>query len=99
MFPDSIPVNSLATYGGDLFFSGHVAFAYMNALVFWDNKFLRNIFLFISISLGVSSLLGHYHYSIDIFAAPFITYGIYVMAKKIFADDFLLLKNGLISSK
>jgi len=38
----------------------------------------------------VAVLLGHIHYSIDVFSALFITYGIFVIAKKVFARDYLL---------
>ena len=83
MFPDSIPVNSLATYGGDLFFSGHVAFAYMNALVFWDNKFLRNIFL-CYINLKKQS---HTNFCLWLIDLPFV-YGIWMMEISINGDIF-----------
>lgn len=77
------PIWSEATFGGDLFFSGHVAYAFLLALIFWDIKILRYIFIGISITLGASSVLGRYHYSIDVFAAPFIAYGIFSICKYI----------------
>jgi membrane-associated phospholipid phosphatase len=33
---------------------------------------------------GASVLLAHVHYSIDVFAAPFIVYGVFVIAAKVF---------------
>ncbi len=96
IYPDAISINSLATFGGDLFFSGHVATTYLMALIFWDKNFLRNFFLATTVFLGVSALLGHYHYTIDVFAAPFIAYGIFVMSKKFFREDFRLAESGLL---
>lgn len=80
----AVPIWSGATFGGDLFFSGHVAYSFLMALIFWDIKILRYFFLATSITLGASSLLGRYHYSIDVFAAPFIAYGVFSICKKLF---------------
>ncbi len=93
-YPDSIPVHSLSTFGGDLFFSGHVAFPLLMALVMWDKPFIRSFFIGIAVFLGASALLGHYHYSIDVAAAPFITYGIFVIAEKLFPRDRRLAGRG-----
>lgn len=97
IYPDSIPLNSLATFGGDLFFSGHVATSYLMSLIFWDKKFLRYFFLSTAVIFGVSALLGHYHYTIDVFAAPFIAYGVFILCCRIFANDFKLLKTRLFT--
>jgi membrane-associated phospholipid phosphatase len=60
------------------------------ALAFWKNKYLRGIFLAASIIFGVSALLGHYHYSIDVFAAFSITYSVFQIARWLFAKDYNL---------
>jgi hypothetical protein len=78
--------------GDDLFFSGHTGMPFLLALSFWDNKWLRYIFIAMTVIGGAAVLLGHLHYSIDVFSALFITYGIFVIAKKIFARDYLLFK-------
>jgi hypothetical protein len=75
------------TFGGDLFFSGHTGLPFLLVLVFWKNKYLRYTFLAASVFFGVSTLLGHYHYSIDVFAAYFITYSIFHLAQKFFGSD------------
>lgn len=75
-------------FGADYFFSGHTGLPFLMALAFWQNKYLRGIFLATSVIFGVSALLGHYHYSIDVFAAFFISYGIFHIAKKFFAKDY-----------
>lgn len=62
--------------GGDLFFSGHTGIPFLMSLIFWDDKILKYVFLIYSIFIGTVVLLGHYHYSIDVLAAFFITYSI-----------------------
>jgi len=77
-------------FGADYFFSGHVGLPFLMALSYWGNKYLRNIFLAVSIIFGASALLGHYHYSIDVFAAFFISYSIFHIARYLFAKDYEL---------
>ena len=84
--PNSIA--NLFTFTGDLFFSGHTGLPFLMALTFWKNKYLRAIFLFFSIILGTVTLLGHLHYSIDVFAAFFITYGIYDLSLILFKKEY-----------
>ena len=87
-------VYRLFDLGGDFFFSGHTAFPFLAALVFWPQKFLRYLFFGLSAFFGTVVLFAHVHYSIDVFAAPFITYGIFKMTQKLFARDFLLTQRG-----
>jgi membrane-associated phospholipid phosphatase len=72
----------------DLFFSGHTGFPFLFALVFWKDKMLRIVFLIISVVFAVSVILGHLHYSIDVLGAYFITYTIFEICKKLFANDW-----------
>lgn len=74
--------------GDDLFFSGHVALPFLMSLIFWDNVVLRIVFLLASIIFGVVVLLGHLHYSIDVFSAYFITYSVYILSRRAFRKDF-----------
>lgn len=74
--------------GDDLFFSGHVGLPFLMALLFWDTPWLRYAFLIISAVLACAVLLGHLHYSIDVFSAYFITYAIYHLVKKLFRHDY-----------
>lgn len=76
------------TSGNDLFFSGHTGLPFLIALIFWDHLYIRILFLSGSFVLGVTALLSHLHYSIDVFAAFFITYSIYHIARKLFKKDF-----------
>ncbi|MDP3004023.1 MAG: phosphatase PAP2-related protein [Candidatus Azambacteria bacterium] len=82
-------------FGADYFFSGHTGLPFLMALMFWNNKYLRGIFLATSFIFGASALLGHFHYSIDVFAAFFITYGIFHIARWLFAKDYRLFLNSL----
>jgi hypothetical protein len=79
LYRDAPFLSGSYTFGGDLFFSGHVAIPFMLALVFWKIETMRYVFFWFSVVLGSISLLGHHHYSIDIFAAPFISYGLYAL--------------------
>ncbi|MDD5152484.1 MAG: phosphatase PAP2-related protein [Candidatus Pacebacteria bacterium] len=83
------------TFGADLFFSGHVGLPFLLALMFWNNKELRYVFIASSFIFAVVVLLGHLHYSIDVLSAFFITYTIFHMAKKFFPKDYNLFSNGL----
>ncbi len=82
-------------FGADYFFSGHTGLPFLMALSFWSNKYLRNIFLATSFIFGASALLGHYHYSIDVFAAFFITYSIFHIARWLFTKDYRLFLSSL----
>lgn len=81
-------VGSLFTFNGDLFFSAHTAIPFLFALLFWQHKILRWVFVGFSIFFATVVLLGHLHYSIDVFAAYFITFTVYSIAKKFFPADF-----------
>ena len=87
---DSPVLLSKFTFGGDLFFSGHTGLPFLMALVFWNNKILRIIFIVSSIIMGVVVLLAHLHYSIDVLAAFFITYTIYHIAVLLFKKDYII---------
>jgi membrane-associated phospholipid phosphatase len=72
-----LPIDDLL-HTNDLFFSGHVAYPFMAALlVRKENRFLYYMFLAISVLMGFTVLIMRVHYSIDVFAAFFIVYGVY----------------------
>lgn len=81
------------TSSADLFFSGHTGLPYLLALIFWRERHLRLLFLGSSIVAGVSVLLAHYHYSIDVASAFFITFGIYHIARRLFKKDYELFSS------
>lgn len=90
-FPTSLVVNSTLmskfTSGGDLFFSGHTGLPFLMALVFWQQKSLRYIFIVASIVFGATVLMAHVHYSIDVLSAFFITYTIFHISEFLFRKD------------
>ena len=57
----------------DLFFSGHTATIFLFYLVS-EKKAYRIFFLLATILVGVSVLLQHVHYVIDVVSAPFFSY-------------------------
>lgn len=72
-------------FQNDLFFSGHTGLPFLGYLIFRkENKSLSFLFLVASIITGITVLLLHQHYSIDVLAAFFITYGIYKIGNRIF---------------
>lgn len=79
----------------DFFFSGHTGLPFMLSLMFAANKKLRLLFLVSSVGLGIGMLLTHLHYSIDVFAAFFITYTIFHLCLWFFPKDheLFLLQN------
>ncbi len=87
---DGYGLYRLVTFQGNFFYSGHTAFPFLLALIFWDNKYLRYLCLFLTVFFGASVLLAHVHYSIDVFAAPFIVYGMFVMTTRLFPEDYAL---------
>lgn len=100
-FPTGIPINysldivGIFTSGGDLFFSAHTGLPFLMALLFWEVPYLRYTFVAISIFFGIVVLLAHLHYTIDVFAAFFITYSIFHIAETIFKKDYVMFREGL----
>lgn len=84
---DPTEVFNVFNAGGDFFFSGHTGLPFLIALVFWEDKLVRHVALAVSVLFGVSVLLGHLHYSIDVASAFFITYTIFHLALKFFPQE------------
>jgi len=66
----------------DLFFSGHTGTLFILFLLA-ENKTLKPVFLISTITVGISVLLQHVHYSIDVFVAPFIAYCSFIIIKNL----------------
>lgn len=87
-FLDSHDFLTAIATGNDMFFSGHTGMPFLLALVFWNDKLARYVCIFASMFFGFSMILGHLHYSIDVFSAFFITYTIFAIAQKLFPKDY-----------
>jgi len=75
------------------FFSGHTGMPFLGALIFWNEKFWRYFFIAVSILFGTAALFAHVHYSIDVFAAPFMTYAIFKFAElELFKKDYATMR-------
>jgi hypothetical protein len=86
-------IMSNLTFSGDLFFSGHTGFPFLLALTFWESRRLRRIFLASAVVFAAAVLFGHLHYSIDVFAAFFITDGIFRIAQRMFPEEYEMLSS------
>ena len=90
-FPEQAAITSdllsKISFGGDLFFSGHTGLPFLLGLVFWQNKYLRVLFVSASVLFGIIVLISHLHYSIDVLSAFFITYSIFHLAEILFKKD------------
>ncbi len=81
--------------GNDLFFSGHTGLPFLIALVFWHDPWVRWFCLASSVFFGAVVLMSHLHYSIDVFAAFFITYAIFHISEWLFKEDRRIFKEGI----
>ena len=70
-------------FRNDLFFSGHTSYPFLGYLLFKESR-IRWVLLAGSILMAITVLAMHVHYSIDVFAAFFITYGTYKLSDHIF---------------
>lgn len=73
------------------FFSAHTGLPILMALIMWKERFWRYLYLLASVLFGISVLLAHVHYSIDVFAAPFMVYSIFHLSCYLFAEDYKLI--------
>jgi len=92
----TVPFFNSIFYGSDLFFSGHTGMPFLAALAFWHIPQWRIFYLALTAFFGSVVLLGHYHYSIDVLAALFITHGVFQVSCWLFARDYALFRSSEI---
>jgi len=63
----------------DLFFSGHTSTLFLLALAVPGRR-SKGLFLFCTAAVGISVLVQHVHYTIDVLAAPFFAYASFMLA-------------------
>jgi len=80
---------NLAYGSNEFFFSGHVSFPFMLALIFWHKPLIRYVLLFATALFAIAVLLAHTHYSIDVFAVFFMAPTIFGLSRFLFKRDVL----------
>lgn len=65
----------------DLFPSGHVGVTFLMAL-FISNKKISRFYIASAIVIGLFLLMMHAHYSIDVFGAFFVSFGVFYFTRK-----------------
>jgi membrane-associated phospholipid phosphatase len=82
----------------DLFFSGHTSTLFLLFLTA-QGKTLRTVFLVCTVAVGISVLLQHVHWTVDVLVAPFIAYTCYrvvtLLAHKRWAQEISRMASGL----
>jgi len=77
---------NLLNFSNDMFFSGHAGLTFLGFLIYRRySKTMSYFMLASSFVLAITVLLMHVHYSIDVFSAYFIAYGIYRFGNFIYA--------------
>jgi hypothetical protein len=89
----AVPLFNSIFYGSDLFFSGHTGMPFLAALAFWHIPQWRMFYLALTVFFASVVLLGHYHYSIDVLAALFITHGVFQTSCWLFGRDYTLFRS------
>jgi hypothetical protein len=64
----------------DLFYSGHTSTQFLMFLCL-KKKFDKVLTLLSSICIGILVLVQHVHYTLDVVAAPILTYAVFMLAK------------------
>ncbi|MDE2489544.1 MAG: phosphatase PAP2 family protein [Elusimicrobia bacterium] len=88
-------VGRYLTFRNDLFFSSHTSLPFLAYLTYSD-RWSRRLFLAFSLTMAMTVLLTRQHYSIDVFAAFFITYAIYRWERRWMRAPYRRLRSRLL---
>ncbi|HRI80302.1 MAG TPA: hypothetical protein PLR06_12280 [Cyclobacteriaceae bacterium] len=69
-------------FAKDLFFSGHVS-SMMAILLVETNKRIKMVKIIGTIAVGIFLAWQHVHYTLDLIVAPFVTYGVFTVVRKV----------------
>lgn len=69
------------TFTNEFVFSGHTGIPFLFYL-FFETRVQKTVFLLGSIAMGVSVLLTHNHYTVDVLGAFFMGYAIYELSRR-----------------
>jgi hypothetical protein len=89
--PDAIIIHfpgylNLLSFSNSLFFSGHTGLPFLGFLIYRKySKTMSYFMLASSFVMAITVLLMHVHYSIDVFSAYFISYGVYKFGNFMYA--------------
>jgi hypothetical protein len=90
-------IGSYVNFKHDLFFSGHTAMPYLGYLVH-RTRWVSWSFLGLAILMAATVLLTRLHYSIDVFAAFFITYALYRFERRWLRRPYRRLRHAVFVS-
>ena len=71
------------TFQNEFVFSGHTGIPFLFSL-FFETKFHKRLFLAASAVMGVSVLLTHNHYTVDVLGAYFMGYAIFILSRDVY---------------
>lgn len=72
----------------DMFFSGHTANTFFAYLLSRKNTKVYKYFIMAGVAFEIACvLLMKIHYTIDVFAAPFVAYGMFMLANRFFGKN------------
>jgi hypothetical protein len=70
------------SFAKDLFFSGHVSTMTLLVLI-EKNRLIRLAKIAATVVLGIFLIWQHVHYTVDILAAPLVTYGVFYIVRRL----------------
>jgi hypothetical protein len=82
----------------DLFYSGHTASVFLTYLIL-RKKGEKIAALIATVIVGISLLLQHIHYTVDVLSAPFFVYVLFILARKFVLGSLEQGRSGLADTE